>query len=89
MSGMSPQKMQFNVPTTIGQAAAHEGPQRVKSGKAQNKQMFSGLRRKADTRGVYECTPYRRAFARRGRQKQETAHLTVRPFSFELFARIG
>ena len=27
---------------------------RVKSGKAQNKQMFSGLRRKADTRGVYE-----------------------------------
>ena len=29
MSGMSPQKMRFNVPATIGQAAAHEGPLRV------------------------------------------------------------
>jgi len=31
---------------------------RVKSSKAQNKQMFSGLRRKADTRGLCEYTPW-------------------------------
>jgi len=46
-------EMPHNLPQTI----ISRRPGRVKSGKAQNEQMFSGLRRKADTRGVYEYTP--------------------------------
>src|ERR1700741_1322306 len=60
-------------PITCGMAgmlpclSRSRGPLRVKSGKAQNKQMFSGLHRKADTRAFVSTRPTNRASLRQCR----------------------